>query len=299
MFHVEQKTGRMKNMARKGGLGRGLGVNALIPEVLENEEILKPGATLSINEIEPNRQQPRKNFDKEKLEALADSIRTHGVVQPLIVVKSDGYYKIVAGERRWRASKMAGLKELPVIIREYSELEAEEIALIENLQRENLNPIEEAAGYKQLMDKFGLTQEDVSQKIGKSRPAVANALRLIKLPEKVQKMLQDGSLSVGHAKVLLGIDDEKRLIETANVVVERDLNVRQTEQLLKEKKPAKKSEVKRDANVENAINDAKKQLEKRFGTKVKISYSDKYKGKVEIAFNDLKQMTELLKEISK
>lgn len=286
-------------MARKGGLGKGLGVNALIPEVPETEEILKPGAVLPINEIEPNREQPRKNFDKEKLEALADSIKEHGVVQPLIVVKGDGYYKIVAGERRWRAARLAGLKELPVIIRDYTELEAEEIALIENLQRENLNPIEEAAGYRQLMDKFGLTQDDVAQKIGKSRPSVANSLRLMKLPAEVRKMLETDVISVGHAKVLLGVEDDKKIIEISKQVAEKGLNVRQTEALVHAQPKKKKEKPKFDANVVNAISDTQKSLEKKFGTKVKISYSDKYKGKVEISFKDLEQMTALLKEISK
>ena len=286
-------------MARKGGLGKGLGVNALIPEVPETEEILKPSATLPLNEIEPNREQPRKDFDKEKLEALAESIKEHGIVQPLIVVKDEGYYKIVAGERRWRAARIAGLKEVPVIIREYSDAQIEEIALVENLQREDLNPIEEAFGYKQLMDKFGITQEQVSQKIGKSRPYIANALRLIRLPAVIQEYLKEGWLSVGHAKVLLGMNDEKKMVEIAKEVADKDLNVRQTEFLIKIQPTEKKKTVKRDPNVENAILDSQKRLEKRFGTKVKIQYSDKYKGKVEIAFKDLKQMTELLKEIEK
>lgn len=286
-------------MARKGGLGKGLGVNALIPEVPETEEILKPSATLPLNEIEPNRQQPRKDFDKEKLEALAESIKEHGIVQPIVVVKAEGYYKIVAGERRWRAARIAGLKELPVIIREYDDAQIDEIALVENLQREDLNPIEEAFGYKQLMDKFGLTQEQVSQKIGKSRPYIANALRLIKLPDAVQTYLKEGKLSVGHAKVLLGVEDTKKMLSVAKEVVEKDLNVRQTEFLIKIQPSGKKKTVKRDANVENAIADSCKRLEKKFGTKVKIQYSDNYKGKVEFAFKDLKQMTALLKEIEK
>lgn len=286
-------------MARKGGLGKGLGVNALIPEVPEAEEILKPSATLPLNEIEPNRDQPRKNFDKEKLEALAESIKEHGVVQPLIVVKADGYYKIVAGERRWRAARIAGLKEVPVIIREYDDVQIEEIALVENLQREDLNPIEEAFGYKQLMDRFKLTQEQVSQKIGKSRPYIANALRLIKLPDAIQTYLKEGKLTVGHAKVLLGVEDTKKMVAIAKEVVEKDLNVRQTEFLIKIQPAEKKKPAKRDPNVENAIADSCKRLEKKFGTKVKIQYSDKYKGKVEIAFKDLKQMTALLKEIEK
>ncbi|MBR4030792.1 MAG: ParB/RepB/Spo0J family partition protein [Clostridia bacterium] len=286
-------------MVKRRGLGRGLGVNALIPEVVSEETILKPSATLSVNEIEPNREQPRKNFDKDKLEALAESIKLHGIVQPLIVTKADGYYKIVAGERRWRAAKLAGIKDVPVIIRDYSSLEVEEIALIENLQREDLNPLEEAFGYKQLMDKFGLTQEDVSVKIGKSRPAVTNSLRLLKLPEKVQEMIKKGVLSVGHAKVLLGVENPVNILKFAEIVVERDLNVRQTEALIKQLPSKPKKEVKRDANVENAISDACRMLEKKYGTKIKVSYSSNYKGKVEISFKDLKQMTKLLEEMGK
>ena len=183
--------------------------------------------------------------------------------------------------------------------REYTDAQIDEIALVENLQREDLNPIEEAFGYKQLMDKFGITQEQVSQKIGKSRPYIANALRLIKLPEVIQGYLKEGWLSVGHAKVLLGVNDEKKMIKIAKEVVDKDLNVRQTEFLIKIQPTEKKKPVKRDPNVENAIIDSQKRLEKKFGTKVKIQYSDKYKGKVEIAFKDLKQMTELLKEIEK
>lgn len=286
-------------MAKKRGLGKGLGVNALIPEVLENEEILKSADTLPLNEIEPNREQPRKTFDKEKLQALADSIREHGVVQPLIVVREENYYKIVAGERRWRAARMAGLKEVPVIIREYTSLEAEEIALIENLQRENLNPLEEAAGYRQLMDKFGLTQEEVSQKMGKSRPAIANALRLFALPADVQKMVETDVLSVGHAKVLLGLGDAKRISELAKEIVQKGLNVRQAEALVKQKPAKKKAATLKDENVVNAIQDACGKMERKLGAKVKIQYSDSYKGKIEISFKDLKQMTYLLEEIGK
>lgn len=286
-------------MARKGGLGKGLGVNALIPEVSETEEILKPSSTLPLNEIEPNREQPRKDFDKEKLEALAESIREHGVVQPLIVTKEDGYYKIVAGERRWRAARIAGLKEVPVIIREYTDIQVEQIALVENLQREDLNPIEEAFGYKQLTEKFNLTQEQVSQKIGKSRPYITNSLRLTKLPQVVQDYLKEGMLSVGHAKVLLGVEDEAKLVDIAKEVVRRDLNVRQTEFLIKVQPKEKKKTAKKDPNVENAIKDSCKRLEKKFGTKVKIQYSDNYKGKLTISFKDLKQMTRLIEEIEK
>ena len=283
---------------KKRGLGRGLGVNALIPEAIEAVVEKKETNVLPVNEIEPNRDQPRKQFDAEKIEALAESIKEHGVVQPLIVTKEDGYYRIVAGERRWRAAKKAGLKEVPVVIREYSAQEAEEIALIENLQREDLNPIEEALGYKQLMDKFSLTQETVAQKIGKSRSGIANALRLLALPEKTMKMVQDGVLSVGHAKVLLGAD-AKKIDALAKEVVEKDLNVRQTEALLNQKPKKEKTKPVKDQNMENAVLDSQKQMESKYGTKVKIQYSAGYKGKVELNFKDMKQMIALLDALLK
>ncbi len=284
-------------MANKRGLGKWLGVNALIPEVQENEEILQAESLLPLNEIEPNRQQPRKKFDPEKLQALADSIREHGIVQPLIVVKEADYYKIVAGERRWRAAKMLGLKEVPVIIRAYTSLQSDEIALIENLQRENLSPIEEAAGYKQLMDKFGLTQEDVSRKMGKSRPAIANALRLLTLPQQIQQLVENEKISVGHAKVLLGLEHPAEIERVAKEIVSKGLSVRQTEEMLKKKPRKEKKKIETNENIANAILDACNKLERKLGTKVKIHYSAAYKGKIEIAFNDLKQMTRLLEEI--
>lgn len=283
---------------KKRGLGRGLGVNALIPEVANPEIAAKKADTLSINEIEPNRDQPRKQFDAEKIEALAESIKEHGVVQPLIVTKEEGYYRIVAGERRWRAAKKAGLKDVPVVIREYSAQEAEEIALIENLQREDLNPIEEALGYRQLMDKFSLTQETVAQKIGKSRSGIANALRLLTLPEKTMQMVQDGVLSVGHAKVLMGAESSK-IDALAKEVVEKDLNVRQTEALLNQKPKAEKIKPIKDQNMENAVSDSVKMMESKYGTKVKIQYSAGYKGKVELNFKDMKQMIDLLDALLK
>lgn len=285
---------------KKRGLGKGMGIGALIPESLPNEKFEKPTATLSINEIEPNRDQPRKDFDQEKLEILAESLKNYGIVQPLIVVKEKDYYKIVAGERRWRAAKIAGIKDIPVIIKDYSPLEIEEIALIENLQRENLNPLEEAAGYKQLMDKFKLTQEEVSLKLGKSRSSVANALRMLNLPDFVQELVKDGKLTTGHAKVLLGVQNSNEMINLAKTVVDKDLNVRQTELLVKLGSPKKdKKPVKEDVNVANAISDSCRLLEKKLGTKIKIKYSSTYKGKIEISFKDLKQMTQVLEEMRK
>ena len=203
-------------MAKQRGLGKGL--EALFAD---NDTAGEQGAvTLKLSEIEPNREQPRKRFDEEALTQLAESIRIHGVIQPLLVrPAAGGTYQLVAGERRWRAARMAGLTEVPAVIKELSEQEAMELALIENLQREDLNPIEEALGYQELMDAYGFTQEQVAKRVGKSRSAVANALRLISLPEEIRPMLEDGSLSAGHARALLSLDDPKEMTELASAAV--------------------------------------------------------------------------------
>ena len=196
---------------KKGGLGKGL--DALF---VENDTGDTSSVTLRISEIEPNREQPRKNFDEEALTELADSIRQHGVIQPLLVrPMENGTYQLVAGERRWRASRMAGLTEVPVVIKDLSEIEAMELALIENLQRQDLNPIEEAVGFQQLMERYSMTQEQVASRVGKSRPAVANALRLLNLPEQVVAMVQSGEVSPGHARALLKLEDEEQILEIA------------------------------------------------------------------------------------
>ena len=203
-------------MARKSGLGRGAGINALIPETPEvnnNEN----STEIEIDLIAPNKNQPRKNFDKEKIAELALSIQEHGLVQPLIVVKDGEFYKIVAGERRWRACKSLGLKTVPAIVKDYDEKQVAEIALVENLQREDLNPIEEANGYKQLMDDFGLTQEEVSNRVQKSRSAVANSLRLLSLPQNVLTLVEEGRLSMGHARAILSAKSEEKMYEKIDV----------------------------------------------------------------------------------
>ncbi len=298
-------------MARKG-LGRGL--NALLgsadepvkaatadaPEApSENETDKGSVSTVRINLIEPNRKQPRKKFDKEKLEALSDSVREHGIIQPIIITPGEnGMYTIIAGERRWRAAKLAGLNEIPVIIRDYSEIEAAQIALIENLQREDLNPIEEACGYRSLIDEFSLTQEEISSRIGKSRSAVANSLRLLSLGPKITAFLTDGKLSAGHARALLGIEDEAVRDEAADAVIAEELNVRQTEKLVKRLNSFKPKKEKPAISEEFKV-----QLEKitdglcdRFGTKVHIAHGDK-KGKIEIEYygnEDLERILGLL-----
>ena len=216
--------------AKKGGLGKGL--DALF---MDNETVDRGGVvTLRLSQIEPNRDQPRKIFSEEALNELADSIREHGVLQPLLVRPlPGGSYQLVAGERRWRASRMAGLQEVPVVIREMDEEQAMEIALIENLQREDLNAIEEATGYKQLMERYGMTQEQVAKRVGKSRPAIANALRLLNLPQKVMDMVGEGEVSPGHARALLAFDDQDRIVEIAQKVKTGKYSVRDIERMAK------------------------------------------------------------------
>lgn len=216
--------------AKKGGLGKGL--DALF---MDNETVDSGGVvTLRLSQIEPNRDQPRKIFSEEALNELADSIREHGVLQPLLVRPlPGGSYQLVAGERRWRASRMAGLQEVPVVIREMDEEQAMEIALIENLQREDLNAIEEATGYKQLMERYGMTQEQVAKRVGRSRPAIANALRLLNLPQKVMDMVGEGEVSPGHARALLAFDDQDRIVEIAQKVKTGKYSVRDIERMAK------------------------------------------------------------------
>lgn len=226
----------------KKGLGRGMG--ALFPEDIKAEIKDDKLTTLKITEIEPNRNQPRKDFDKEKIDALSLSISEHGLIQPIVVMKNKaGRYTIVAGERRWRASKQAGLKEVPVIINEYTDEEAAEITLIENLQREDLNPIEEALGYKALLEDYKMTQEEISKKIGKSRSAIANSIRLLSLDKEFSELLSKGELSSGHARAILSLDEKEKRVILCGRIIEEGLNVRQAEKLakqLQEQKPIKK-----------------------------------------------------------
>ncbi len=297
-----------KSKSKKGlskGLGRGL--NALFEDVAEDKTSVKtlikdeevPQGTvvsLKIIDVEPNPDQPRRTFDKESLEALSNSIKNHGVVSPILVQQGKkGMYTIIAGERRWRASKLAGLKEIPCIVKDYSKAEIMEVALIENLQREDLNPIEEAEGYKNLMEAFNLTQEQISEKVGKSRSAVANALRLNNLCDEIKALVIEKKLSQGHARTILPVTDTKLQIEIAEKIIKEDLSVRQTEKLVSDlinTKP-KKEETKLPSykNVE-------KQLSDIFKTKVKIS-SGKNKGKIEFEFYNKDDFERLLFELKK
>ena len=277
-------------MAKKG-LGKGL--EALFAD---NATDLGEGmqVTLRLSEIEPNRGQPRHNFDEEALEALAQSIRDNGVLQPLVVRPIEGSerYQLVAGERRWRASRMAGLSEVPVVIKDLDDRATFEIALIENLQREDLDPVEEAKGYRALMDEFGMTQEDVAAKIGKSRPAVANSLRLLSLPEDLLDMVSEGTLSEGHGRALLACQDEERMRLLAGEAVKKGLTVRAVEKLAKPSAKKKPTASKKDV-TEYEIEQS---LSERFGRKVKVSRGRKG-GRVEIEFydeDDLRALSRML-----
>lgn len=269
---------------KRNGLGRGLESLFVDNSV---EEINSATNKLKIMEIEPNHDQPRKIFDEKALSELADSISQHGVLQPLVVrPMTNGGYQLVAGERRWRAARIAGLSEVPVIIKELTDEETIEIAMIENLQREDLNPLEEALGYSYMMDELKITQEEAAEKVGKSRPAIANALRLLKLPEEIQEMVKNNLISAGHARALLGFSTKEEMISTANLIIKEDISVRQIEALVKEAKkaPAKpKAEKKRDkffSEVELALVD-------NLGRKVKIKENGKKgSGILEIEFFD-------------
>ena len=287
-------------MVRKG-LGKGLG--SLIPEIEEKEEKFdgEKVVELKISEVEPNKKQPRVRFDEEKLNELADSISQHGVISPIIVIKLDnGFYRIVAGERRWRASKIAGMKKIPAIVREFDDKTSTEVALIENLQRENLNPVEEARGYDELIKKFSLTQEEAAKKVGKSRPYIANSLRILNLHKKILDMLENGQLSVGHAKVLLSVEDKSKQLELAKLILENSLTVRELEKILKraEKQDEKtQNKEKEDLNKKLAYDEFEKKLQSALGTKVKI-LSGKRKGKIEIEYyseEDLERIGKILK----
>lgn len=278
--------------AKKGGLGRGL--DALFADNSIEEIASTSAVKLKIMDIEPNRDQPRKIFDEDALAELADSIAKHGVIQPLLVrPMPDGSYQLVAGERRWRASRMAGLTEVPVVIKELSDDEAMALALIENLQREDLNAIEEAQGIKALMDTLSLTQDEAAERVGKSRPAVANALRLLKLPDRVIALVSDGKLSPGHARALLGFKDEQDIIETADLIIEKGLTVRDVEKLVKKRNKEPKAE-KPAARRASYYDEVELALTDFLGRKVKVGTKPgKESGVLEIDFFDKDDLTRL------
>ena len=278
---------------KKSALGRGLG--ALIPEMVDESNDVSGIKEIDINEISPADDQPRKNFDEEKIQKLAESIKQHGILQPILVKKDGKYYKIIAGERRWRAARIAGLKNVPIIEKELTDRDTMEISLIENLQREDLNPIEEASAYKKLMDDFNMTQEDIAVRVGKSRPAITNSIRLLNLDERVLNYLIDGTISGGHGKVLASINDKNLQYEISKKIIDEGLNVRQTEKLIK-KIEGKKENKEKIIKKEVYIKDIEDKLKNYFGTKVIINKGRK-KGKIEIEYyskDDLDRIIEML-----
>ncbi len=269
---------------KRNGLGRGLESLFVDNSV---EEINSSTNKLKIMEIEPNHDQPRKIFDEKALSELADSISQHGVLQPLVVRPlTNGGYQLVAGERRWRAARIAGLSEVPVIIKELTDEETIEIAMIENLQREDLNPLEEALGYSYMMDELKITQEEAAEKVGKSRPAITNALRLLKLPDEIQEMVKNNLISAGHARALLGFANKEDMIATANLIIKEDISVRQIEALVKESKKAP-SKPKEPKKRDKFFSEVELALVDNLGRKVKIKENGKKgSGVLEIEFFD-------------
>ena len=293
-------------MAKKTGLGKGL--DSLIPvhnntekekAVVEKVVEKKTDTVLRITEIEPNKGQPRKNFNEDALEELADSIKQFGLIQPLVVQKRDGYYEIIAGERRWRAAKKAGLNEDPVIIMDYTDEEMMEIALIENLQREDLNPIEEAQAYKKLINDYKLKQDEIAEKVSKSRVAITNSMRLLKLSEKVQDMIVDEMISSGHGRALLALNDKKMQEELANRIFDEKLSVRETEQIVKALNNPKEKKQKEEYSDNFVYEKIENEFKEIIGTNVSIKRKSQDKGKIEIEYystEDLERIIDLMKK---
>ena len=299
-------------MAVKKGLGKGL--DSLIVSKVEPANVKKEvksekesGAVLmNINKVEPNREQPRKKFDEDALLELSESIKQFGVLQPLLVTKKDDYYEIIAGERRWRAAKLAGVKEVPVIIGKYTEQEIMEISLIENIQREDLNPIEEAQAYKRLLTEFNLKQDEVAERVSKSRTAVTNAMRLLKLNEKVQQMLIDEMLTTGHARALLAIEDQEKQYEAAQKIFDEKLSVRDTEKLVKNIQNEKENNALNKKQIDPQLlavyRDLEEQMKSLLGTKVYINPKDNKKGKLEIEYysqDELDRIIDLIRTVDR
>jgi len=300
--------------ARKSGLGKGL--DSLIPETIKTtpsektkivekvvEKVIeKPEPQkVKISKVGPNKEQPRKQFDEDALMELAESIKQFGIIQPLIVQEKNGFYEIIAGERRWRAAKLAGLKEVPVIVKNYTDLEIVEISLIENIQRENLNPIEEAIAYKRLLNEFNLKQDEVAERVSKSRTAVTNSMRLLKLDERVQQMVIDDMISTGHARALLGIEDPELQATTAARVFDEKLSVREVEKLVKNIQNGR-TEKKKEQPVHDFIyTDLEEKMKAAVGTKVSIKQKAKGNGKIEIEYysrEDMERIIDLITSIS-
>ncbi len=302
--------------AAKKGLGKGLGAllgGDLTEEtkkeepqekiVVETKIVEVPKEVyLKISMIEPNQEQPRKEFNQEQLEELAESIRNYGVLQPIMVQKKGDLYEIIAGERRWRAAKMAGLKEVPVIIRDFDRQKKMEISLIENVQRSDLNPIEEAMAYRQLIEEFGLKQEEIAERVSKNRATIANSLRLLKLDPRIQELLVQGAISNGHARALLAIEDLEQQYAAAELIVKNGLSVREVEKLVKSLlKPAREKEPKKEErDLSFIFQDLEERMKSIMGTKVMIHRKDKSKGRIEIEYYseaELERIVELIESI--
>ena len=297
--------------ARRGGLGKGL--DSLIspghsakaeakekpakPEVKVVEKVVEKPVEmkLKISEIEPNREQPRKSFDEDGLIELSESIKQFGVLQPILVLKKDDYYEIIAGERRWRAAKLAGIKEVPVIIKDFTEQEVVEISLIENIQRESLNPIEEAHAYKRLMEEFHLRQDEIAERVSKSRTAVTNSMRLLKLDDRVQQMVVDEMLTTGHVRTLLALENKELQYNTAMKIFDEKLSVRETERLVKEiLNPKVKKEKKVNLEEEAIYEGLEEKIKSIIGTKVSIHRGAKHKGKIEIEYYSQEELERIM-----
>ena len=282
-------------MAKPKGLGKGLEALFIENNISDEENINKAVSTLRISQVEPDASQPRKFFDEEKLVELTASVKQHGVISPILVKLNDNErYTIIAGERRWRAARRAGLSEIPVIIMQIDEKQTREIALIENLQREDLNVVEEAKGYKHLMDSYEMTQEEISQVVGKSRPSIANALRLLALDAEILMMLQDGQITTGHAKALLSVDDREKQIELANEVIKKEMSVRELEKMVSKKQQPPKG---KQLNIDDsAYLDLEKAIADNLGRRVKI-IKGASKGRIELEYysiDDLEGLCEFL-----
>jgi len=291
-------------MAIKKGLGKGL--DSMIPEKKTKAEMKevqdKALSEIKISEIDPNMGQPRKCFNEDELLELAESIKIHGVIQPIILTKRGKRYEIIAGERRWRASKLAGLTKIPAVIREYTDKEIMEVSLIENIQRQDLNPIEEALAFKNLIDEYKMKQDDLAERVSKSRSAITNALRLLKLDDKVKAMLAEGLISTGHARAILAVEDKNKQQILATRIFDEKLSVRETEKLVKqilENKESKKEEKSSEKLIYKKLEDSLKSI---IGSKVSIKSKDNGKGKIEIDYysiEELDRITELLSTIKK
>ncbi len=315
-------------MAKRGGLGKGLGaifgeevVESQAQEKINSKHVSRETSdqkkktpssdeqtetgkeySMKLSLIQPNQGQPRKDFNQELIQELADSVKKYGVLQPLLVQKKGEFYEIIAGERRWRAAKEAGLKEVPVVIREYTRQQAMEIALIENVQREDLNPIEEALAYQQLLQEFDLTQEEIAERVSKKRVTITNSMRLLKLDKRVQEMLIQNQLSGGHARALLSLENGEQQYQTALKIISEKLSVRETEKLVKllakPKKPVKEKEEERDLSF--IFKDLEERMKQAMGTKVSINKRDRNKGKIEIEYYseaELERLVELIESI--